>query len=170
MKRRTSTWCVAIAALAAFAAPAHSQDSKPIYSCPGNSYTDALSAKEAHDKGCHVMEGAPITIIQSTPRPAARVGTPVPPAASRPGDTRVSAAEQRARDSDARAILVSELAKEQAQLEAMRRDFNNGEPERRGDERNYQKYIDRVAEMRAALARKESDVEAIRRELGKMPP
>ena len=46
---------------------------------------------------------------------------------------------------------------------------HKGKPERRGDERNYQKYIDRVAEMKAALARKESDVAAIKREIAKLP-
>jgi hypothetical protein len=38
-------------------------------------YTDALSAKEAHDKGCKTLDGAPITVIQSTPpRAAANAG------------------------------------------------------------------------------------------------
>ncbi len=50
------------------------------------------------------------------------------------------------------------------------KEYNNGEPERHGDERNYQKYLDRVAEMKAAIARKESDVAAIRREIAKLPP
>ena len=48
----------------------------------------------------------------------------------------------------------------------MRKDYNNGEPERRGDERNYQKYLDRVAEMKAAIARKESDIAALQARTG----
>ena len=67
----------------------------------------------------------------------------------------------------ARRILEGELKKEEELLEQMRKEFNNGEPERRGDERNYQKYLDRVNELKAAIARKESDVSAIRRELNK---
>ena len=51
----------------------------------------------------------------------------------------------------------------------MRREYNNGEPERRGDERNFQNYLDRVAQMRAALQRSESDIVALRRELSKLP-
>ena len=43
---------------------AHAQD-KAVYRCPGNLYTDALSAKEAAAKGCKTLEGAPITVIQS---------------------------------------------------------------------------------------------------------
>ena len=58
---------------------------------------------------------------------------------------------------------------EEQRLVALQKDYNNGEPERQGNERNYQKYLDRVNEMKAAIARKESDIGAIKRELGKLP-
>jgi len=76
---------------------------------------------------------------------------------------------QKARDSDARRILSAELQTEQERLAALQKDFNNGEPERQGNERNYQKYLDRVAEMKAAIARKEGDIAALKRELAKQP-
>jgi hypothetical protein len=151
------------------------QPAREVYRCPGNPvlYTDSLTAKEARDRGCRTLEGAPITVVQGTrPKP---VAAPAPAAPAREGaaparpDERVSVAEQRARDSDARRILEGELRREQERLAALQKDFNNGEPERRGDERNYQKYIDRVAEMKAAIARKEADIAAIRRELSKLP-
>jgi hypothetical protein len=149
-----------------FAAPAWAQGDKPVYRCPGSPvlYTDTLSAKEAKDKGCRTLEGAPITVIQSV-KP--RAGTPVP-SASRGEGSRVEASEQRARDTDAKRILETELKKEEEQLAALQKEFNNGEPERRGDEKNYQKYLDRVAEMKASIARKEGDVAALKRELGKL--
>jgi SMC interacting uncharacterized protein involved in chromosome segregation len=80
----------------------------------------------------------------------------------------VDSATQRERDSDARRILESELKQEEERLTGMKKDFNNGQPERLGNEQNYQKYLDRVAEMRAAIVRKEGDVSAIRRELLKL--
>jgi hypothetical protein len=50
------------------------------------------------------------------------------------------------------------------------REYNSGEPEKRGDEaRNHQKYIERVAELKASLARNDSDIAGIRRELGRVP-
>ena len=61
------------------------------------------------------------------------------------------------------------MRKEESALEALKREYNNGEPERRGEERNAQKYLDRVAELKAAILRKESDVAAIRREISKLP-
>ncbi len=103
-----------------------------------------------------------------SPRPLA--GTSPNAAASRASDAKVDAGEQRARDSDARKILDAELKREEAKLAELQKEFNNGEPERRGDERNYQKYLDRVAEMKAAIARKQSDVAALKRELAKLPP
>lgn len=140
-----------------------------VYRCPGNLYTDALSPKEAAAKGCKTLEGAPITVIQSNvPRTAgsANRGTGAAPSGSSP-ENKVASEEQKARDTDARRILEAELQKEQSALDALKKEFNNGQPERRGDERNYQKYLDRVNEMKAALTRKEADVASLQRELSK---
>ncbi len=158
------------------AAPA--QDApKPVYRCPGPPvlYTDAISAQEAREKSCRTIEGAPLTIVQGGRRapPAAAPASPASPSANsgpRSAESKVDPAAQRARDSDARRILEAELRREEDKLEQLRRDFNNGEPERRGGERNFAKYQERVAEMRAGVQRKESDVAAIKRELAKLPP
>ena len=139
-----------------------------MYRCPGNDYNNTISAKEAKDRGCKTIEGAPITVIQGT-KPKAAAPGPSQTAVSSPAGSRVDPAAQRARDSDARRILEDELRAEEQRLAALQKDYNNGEPERQGNERNYQKYLDRVTEMKAAIARKESDIAAIRRELGKLP-
>ena len=140
-----------------------------VYRCPGNPvlYTDSISAKEAKDKGCRVLEGTPITVIQGPkPRLAA---TPVPTTSSGPVASRIDPADQRVRDNDARRILDAELKREEERLAAMKAEYNNGEPERLGNEKNFQKYIERVADMKSAIARKESDIAAIKRELTKQP-
>ena len=162
---------LAAAALAALAHAALAQaPSTIVYKCPGNVYTSdrELSAKQAADQGCKVIEGSPITVIQSRkpePRPAASA-----PAAARPADSRVDPAAQRARDTDSRRILEGELRREEERLAELRREYNNGEPERMGNERNYQKYLDRVADLKSGIARKEGDIAAIKRELSKLPP
>jgi hypothetical protein len=153
---------------------AQSGGSSVVYRCPGNVYTSdrELTAKQADEKGCKLIEGAPVTVIQGQ-RPRVP-GTPVQPASGpRPaGDAgaKVEPSQQRARDSDARRILEDELKKEEERLAALQKEYNNGEPERRGDERNYQKYLERVAELKAAVARKENDIAAIKREITKLPP
>ena len=162
---------VPLIALALLAPAAWAQD-KPVYKCPGPPvlYTDAITAQEARDRGCRTIEGTPITVIaapQRRPVPATAARASGAAAGTAAGE-RIDSSEQRARDSDRRRILADELRLEEERLIALRREFNNGEPERRGDERNYQRYLDRVAELRAAILRKESDVAALRRELGKL--
>lgn len=156
-----------VAAVLAGAAPAFGAE-KTVYRCPGNPvlYTDALTPQEAKDKGCRTIEGTAITVVPS-PRPQAAAPAP---AAARPAEAKVDPAEQRARDSDARRILEAELRKDESTLAALRKEYNNGEPERQGDERNYQKYLERVAQLRDGIARKESDIAALKRELAKLPP
>ena len=82
------------------------------------------------------------------------------------GFPKVDSATQRARDTDRRRILEDEQRKEEAKLAELKAEFNNGEPERRGDERNYQKYLDRVQRLRDDIARTEGNLSAIRKELG----
>ncbi len=146
---------------------------KPVYRCPGPPvlYTDSLTPTEARDRNCRTIEGAPVTVVQGRQPRVASAPAAAPAAggsASRPGD-RVDPAAQRARDTDARRILTEELRREEERLTMLQKEFNGGQPERRGDERNFQKYLDRVAEMKANIARKESDVASLRREIGKLP-
>ena len=80
-------------------------------------------------------------------------------------------AAQRARDSDARAILEAELRKAEERLAEAKKAYANGEPEKQGIEsRNYQRYLDRVAELKAAVTRAENDVAGIKRELDRLGP
>ena len=153
--------CGAVPALAA------EPDSSVMYRCPGNDYKNTISAKEAEKLGCKRIEGAPVTVIQMT-KPRASTGAST--AASGSGNVRVDPVAQRARDSDARRILEGELRAEEEKLALMQKEFNNGQPERQGDEKNFQKYLDRVSDMRAAIARKQTDIAALQREIKKLPP
>lgn len=161
---RIACWLSAIT-LSCATVPACAEGESPLYRCPGDLYTNSLTAREAHDKGCRTLEGAPITIIA----PPKRAGTPVP-VSKQPSDNRIDPSVQKARDSDARRILETELRRDEERLAELRKEYNAGEPERRGDERNYQKYLDRTAELKAAIARKENDIAAIKRELTKVAP
>ena len=144
-----------------------------MFRCPGKAgaadeFTNLISADQARERGCRTIEGAPVTVIQgSRMRP---MTASAPASTPRPVDSRADATAQRQRDTDARRILVTELGREEDKLTKLRRDYNNGEPERRGNERNYQSYLDRVAQLKAAIARSEADLAAIKREIAKIPP
>lgn len=138
-----------------------------VYRCPGNVYTSEITDKEAKERNCRTIEGAPITVVsppKRAPVQAQAGGNGLP----RGEGTKVDGKEQRARDSDARAILEAELKREEDALAAMQKEFNSGEPERQGGERNYARYQERVEEMRNAIARKQADVAALRREMSKL--
>ncbi len=159
-----------VAILLVLAGPSQAQ----IYRC-GNEYTNKIT--DAQKGQCKLLEGGNVTVIQGFKAPATAAvssgasiaGAPVRLASAGPSQTRVDNADQKARDSDARLILESELKKAEARNADLLREYNNGEPDKRGDEaRNYQKYLDRVAELKATLARNESDISGIRRELGRV--
>nr|WP_315186804.1 hypothetical protein [uncultured Albidiferax sp.] len=139
-----------------------------VYRC-GNEYTNAVrDAKDAKARGCKLVEGGNVTIIHSKPPGTASAPVRAPVPSSSP---RNDGAEQRARDSDARMILESELRKAEARQSDLLKEFNGGEPEKQGGEaRNYQKYLDRVAELKASIARNEADIAGLRRELSRLPP
>lgn len=163
-------WLVATAAALCLV---QAQAQERIYRC-GNEYTNNVEV--AKSRGCALMEGGNITIVQgTTPQRSTETRSPgasrssSPAATPRTNTERVDSAAQRARDSDARAILEAELRKAQERLAQAQKEYANGEPEKQGIEsRNYQRYLDRVAELKAVVDRAQSDVEGIRRELARL--
>jgi hypothetical protein len=162
MKQTLTTLLVIIAAMAP---AAWAQDR--IYRC-GNEYTN--NAAQAKERGCKLVEGGNVTVVQGARSKASGVAAPGAPAASPAGAPRVENNDQRARDADARAILESELRKAEARHAELLKEYNNGEPQRNALElRNPQLYMERTAELKASVARSESDLAGIRRELSRLP-
>jgi hypothetical protein len=146
---------------------ANAQAQERIYRC-GNVYTNTVTQAQA--KNCKLVEGANVTVVQGTRPSQAKASVPASAASAASAGPRVNTQEQKSRDSDARLILQSELKKAEARHAELLKEYNNGEPERLGNEtRNYQRYLDRVAELKASLARNESDMAGIRRELERLP-
>jgi hypothetical protein len=149
-------------ALLAFAAAASAQTS--IWRC-GNTYTNDKS--EAQAKGCKLVEGGNVTVVQGT-RVNSGAKTVATTAQGSAGPQRVESGEQRARDAEARSILEAELKKAETRRADLAREYNNGEPEKMGPEhKNYQKYLDRTAELKASLERVDLDIAGLKRELAR---
>lgn len=118
-------------------------------------------------KGCRKVDLPGITMI---PAPAS-AKKPMQTASAKPSSSpsdfpKVDSGTQKARDSDRKQILQDEMKSEEDKLSNLKKDFNGGEPERRGDERNYAKYQERVSSMKDEISRTEKNVEALRREMG----
>jgi hypothetical protein len=75
---------------------------------------------------------------------------------------------QKRRDNDRRRILEEELVAEQQQLDAARKELSAQESTRYGDERNYQRYLDRVQPYRDKVSTHERNIEALRQELSNL--
>jgi len=163
----TSVTGLALAAGVLFSGAADAQTT--VYKC-----VDAQGRVEFTDtgkRGCKALDlpgyiPAPPERRGQAPA-AARAANPAPAAAtpSPSNFPRVDNSQQRARDDDRRAILTDELRAEEKKLADLRQVFNNGEPERQGNERNYAKYQERVAQMRDDISRTERNLEALRREI-----
>ncbi len=175
------------AALLAMAGAAQAQ----IYRCEGPGgvveYTNAPPAGPQVGRTCKTVDAAitvipaPKTPVRAAPPSGAGNGAGAgaaagaagagsaggkPAATSPDGFPKVDPAAQRTRDSDRRRILEDELKKEEGHLAEVKKEYNNGEPERLGDERNYQKYLDRVQRLKDDIQRTEGNLSSIRRELG----
>jgi hypothetical protein len=150
---------------APWAALAQSSD---IYLCvdeQGNkSYQNVGSGK-----GCKRVDVGPVLSMPAPRLPAGR--SAMQPAVEERASVspasfpRVDRDTQRTRDSDRRRILEDELKAEEDRLARLRTEFNNGEPERRGDERNFALYQERIQRLREDIARVETNVGALRREI-----
>lgn len=163
--------CIVVLGLVVWAGQSAAQGT--VFRCKGNEYV--ASVKDSKNGECKLLEGGNVTVVQGT-RPNGGSGNagaaPVKVASASPssssGSSRNDSAEQKTRDSDSRGILESELKKSEAKLAELLKEYNNGEPDRGAlDIKMPQRYIERVAEMKASIARMSSDVEGIKRELGR---
>jgi hypothetical protein len=81
---------------------------------------------------------------------------------------RVNDTTQRARDTERRRILETELAAEQKNLEQAKKELAEQEAIRNGDERNYQKMLDRLRPLQDKVALHERNIEAIKKEISNL--
>lgn len=157
---------IATSGLLTFSAQAKNR----VYRC-GTEYTNSTARVEMG--GCVPLTSGNLTVVRSskfTGKKSAsrrasysRKRTP-----SNRKPVVVSSRTQRARDAGARGILQTELNKAQKRLTELRQEYKNGTPDKLGAEtRNYQKYLDRVARLKADISRTESDIKGIRREIGR---
>ena len=146
--------------LAGLCAAAHAGADTIIFKCVDDS--GRVEFTDSPKRGCKVLD-LPGTIPAPAHRPAG--ARPAAPASSPVDFPKVNGAQQKARDDDRREILNDELRSEEKKLADLRREFNGGEPERQGNERNYAKYQERVAQMKDDIGRAEKNIEALRREI-----
>jgi hypothetical protein len=155
-------FCVAAALFAKLAAA----DAEVMYQCVDDLGRKTFSNVKLPDKDfkCVTLDLGPATSVPAVPtppRPGARPASPL-------GLPKAGENAQKERDNDRRRILENELAAEQQNLEQARKELAEQEGIRTGNERNYQRFLDRLEPYKNKEALHERNIEAIENELGKL--
>lgn len=146
----------------------------------GLSLLAAVPAVASADVFKCVDDDGHVTYTNTKPSPKAkctmlsrdqRVSTVPGRAANTPSPSdfpKVNGDTQKARDNDRRRILDQELAAEQKNLDQAKKELAEQETIRTGDERNYQRVLDRLQPFRDRVALHERNVEALKKEIGNL--
>lgn len=146
----------------------HAQAQSDVYLCMNENGTKEYK-NTGLTKGCKRIDLQGIAMIPSPYAKPVIQNTAVRTAAvSPPNFPKVDSSAQKARDNDRMQILLEEMKTEEKRLAELKKEFNNGEPERQGNEKNYAKYQERVAIMKEDINRSEKNVEALKREIGNL--
>jgi hypothetical protein len=156
---------VLIGALLATGAHAQTGSVNEIWKCRGadGRWTYTNDRREAEQKKCQVVTRQ----INVAPSPAPRAA-PAAPAARPEGFPRESASERASRTASSRDILEKELATEETALAKARQDLAAQEEVRYGNERNYERVLERLQPYKDSVETHEKNVEALKRELNNL--
>ena len=156
----------AAALMAACALPAVAQSE--VFMCVNENGTKEYK-NTGLTKGCKRVDLHGVTMLPSpSPKPIMQTAAAKPTPATPPDFPKIDSGTQKARDNDRMQILLEEMQTEEKKLADLKKDFNNGEPERHGNEKNYAKYQERVASMKEDINRTEKNIEALKREISNL--
>ena len=141
----------------ALAAPAWGDTFKCIDANGRATYTNMK--EEIKGKNCTVVMRE-ISVVPATPAPRAAAANPSPA-----GFPKVDSVTQKNRDGARRRILEEELGGEEKALAQAKAELTEQEGIRTGDEKNYQRVLDRLQKYKDEVERHEKNVAALKKEL-----
>ena len=130
-----------------------------IWECSDERGNKRFTNIKSEAKGCRVLNIVPPNTVPGGRQTAS-------PAATPKDFPRVDGDTQRSRDAERRRILEQELASEQKALAQARKELAEQESMRLGNERNYQRVLDRLEPYKKKVRLHEGNVANLRRELG----
>jgi hypothetical protein len=116
-------------------------------------------------KNCKMLSLDPLPATPSAPATKGSAAAKNPTPATFP---KVDESTQKSRDTDRRRILENELATEQKNMEEAKKQLVEQEAVRTGDERNYQKVLDRIQPFKDKAALHERNIVAIKKEISNL--
>lgn len=132
-----------------------------IYECVDQNGNRRFTNIQAEARGCKQLNVGPLNSVPAPAKPAPKAA-----AAATPGSfPKVDAQTQQQRDIDRRKILEQELANEQKLLDQAKKDLAEQEAVRYGNERNYQRVLDRLEPFQKRVKLHEDNIANLRKEL-----
>lgn len=148
---------LAIPLALALAAPAWGDTFKCMDANGRATYTNMK--EETKGKSCSLVIRE-ISVVPAVPPARTAKAAPSPP-----GFPKVDPATQKTRDEGRRRILENELSSEEKTLLEARAELGRQESIRTGDERNYQRVLDRLQKYKDDVERHQKNVAALKKEL-----
>ena len=138
---------------------AHAQQVQTLWNCKDQSGRTVITSQKADTVGkdCRVVQQERVNVAP-TPKPS-----------SRPANfPRESAADRQSSKGKQRETLERELSQEEGMLADARKKLAEQEAIRTGDEKNYQRVLDRLKPYQDTVEVHQKNVEALKRELGNL--
>jgi hypothetical protein len=129
-----------------------------IWECTDDSGNKRFTNIKSESKGCRLLHVVVPNTVPGTRPPTKAFESPK-------NFPRVDGDTQRSRDAERRRILEQELANEQKLLDEARKELAEQESQRLGNERNYQRMLDRLEPYKKKVKLHEDNVANLRREL-----
>lgn len=162
----------AILMCAAFAPPGLAMGTE-LYVCTDDNGVRTYQNSDS-GQGCVLLNLNPITVVPAAKdrRQTVKKAEDFEPRQNErlePDSRRTQAVQPAFSASDDRAkILQEELRVEEGKLASLKDEFKKGQPDRNGDEKNYQKYLDRTARLEQDIRSTQENVDILKREISKL--
>ena len=122
--------------------------------------------RDTMGRNCYVVNKE-VTVVPAS-KPPASSSSNAGAARQQENFPRVDAETQRMRDDGRRKILQDELAEEEQRLNEARAKLSEQEAVRLGDEKNFQKKLDRVQPYQDAVTEHEKNIAALKKEISNL--
>jgi len=140
-----------------------------LYECVDASGNKQFTNIPANPKACKVLNIAPSPAPSAPAAPAGGKSAARPPQVATPSQfPRVDRELQRQRDGDRLRILENELGGEERLLAQAKKELAQQESVRLGDEKNYQRVLERLEPFQKRVKLHEDNIANLRREISKV--
>ena len=120
----------------------------------------------------HVDEKGNVTYSNIPSNNAKQLNLPpivvVPPVDSGDVEDRIARRRESMKLEEQKEKLQSKISEEEKRLGEVKNEYKDGNPDRLGSERNYQRYLDRVERLRSEIDNRENNLKVLKKELNEL--